>query len=125
MSVAIVITSTPLFRIQLDQRIDTHDGDTSFHSTLQLFHLAHAGLQSASFQAIMYLAVRQVQTVVLVSFGTGKLLRVLRCTLVGGSALRQRVSGPELCDELGAVFRGVYGESLGDTEQGCSEGGNG
>lgn len=38
-----VIWLPPLFRIQLDQRIDTHYADTRLHCTLQLPNLAYAG----------------------------------------------------------------------------------
>jgi hypothetical protein len=77
MSVTIIVTTSTLFRIQLDQGINTHDGDASLHCGLQLLHLAHTRLKDTSLQTVVYLAVRQVQSVVLVVLRLRQLLRVL------------------------------------------------
>ena len=73
----------------------------------------------------MHLAVGQVQAVVLVVLRFGKLLRVLGRCGVRRCALRERVSGTEVCDELCGIFRGVYSERLGDCEKGGGKCGNG
>ncbi len=52
-----VIFPTPLLRVQLDERIDAHDGDASLDGALQLAHLAHAGLQHAGLDLVRELAI--------------------------------------------------------------------
>lgn len=49
MSMTVVTTSALLLWIQLDQGIDTHDGDTRLHCRLQLLDLAHTGFQHTGF----------------------------------------------------------------------------
>ena len=66
MSMTIVVTTTSLFWIQLDQGINAHDGHTCLYCGLQLLHLAHAWFKDTCFQAVMHLAVRQVESIVLV-----------------------------------------------------------
>ena len=78
MPMPVVFTSTSLLWIQPDQGIDTHNGHTRLHRGFQLLDLAHAGLQNTCLQAVVYLAVGQVQTVVLVVLRLRELFRVLR-----------------------------------------------
>jgi hypothetical protein len=77
MSMPIVVTTSSLFRIKLDQGINTHNGDTGLHCGLQLLHLTHTWFKDTSLQAIVYLAVRQIQAIVLVVLGFRQLLGVL------------------------------------------------
>ena len=64
--ILLTTTTTPLFRIQLDQRIDSHNRYARLDRTLQLPHLAHARLQHARLDAIHHLTPREIQTIVLV-----------------------------------------------------------
>jgi hypothetical protein len=77
MSVTIIVTTSTLFRIQLDQGINTHDCDACLDCGLQLLHFAHTWLEDTSLQTVVHLAVRQVQTVVLVVLRLRQLLRIL------------------------------------------------
>jgi hypothetical protein len=117
-----VITAL-LLRIKLDQCVDTHDGYARLDGGLQLLDLAHAGLKDTGLQTVMYLAVCEVQTVVLVVLRLGKLFRVLRrgvCEVDG--SLRERVSRSQVGDELGCVLCCIDSESLGDGEESLGEG---
>ena len=66
MPVTIIFSAAALLRIQLNQGINTHNGHTCLHRGLQLLDLAHARLKDTSLQAVVHLAVGQVQTVILV-----------------------------------------------------------
>jgi hypothetical protein len=55
-----------LLGVQLDDRVNAHDGYASLHGTLQLLDLAHAGLQHTSLQSVVNPSLRQIQTVVAV-----------------------------------------------------------
>jgi hypothetical protein len=81
--VTMPVIATLLLRIKLDQCVDTHDRHTGLNGGLQLLDLAHAGLKNTSLQAIMHLAIREVQTVVLIVLRLGKLLRILRRGVCG------------------------------------------
>lgn len=122
---AVVLSTTPLLRIQLDHGINAHNRHARFNRTLQLLHLAHARLQHARLQAVVHLAVYQVQAVVLVVLGSRKLLGVLGSGRIRGCALRKGMSGAQVRDKLGSVFCGVYGEGFGDGEERSCEGGDG
>lgn len=56
-----------LLGVQLDDRVNAHDGYASLHSTLKLLDLAHAGLQHTGLQSVMNPSLCQIQTVVAVS----------------------------------------------------------
>ena len=104
------------FWVQLDHRVDTHNGDTGLHGTLELFDLAHARLQDTSLKAVVNPALRQVETVVAVGllFGDGFLF------LVGVSflhPLRKSVTDTKLGNEIRGVLGGINGQSLGDNEE--------
>jgi hypothetical protein len=109
-----------LFRIQFDHGINTHDGNASLNSTLELLELTHARLQYTGLEAVMDTALGQVETVVAVFLllGDGLFLFVgftFLDTLGDGVALA------ELGNEFGGVFGGVHGEGLGDDEEGLGE----
>ena len=67
-----------LLGVQLDDRVNAHDGYASLHSTLELLDFAHAGLQHTSLQSVVNPPLSQIQTVVTVSLllGNGLLLLV-------------------------------------------------
>lgn len=56
-----------LLGVKLDDRVNAHDSYASFHGTLQLLDLAHAGLQHTGLEGIMNPSLHQIQTVVAVS----------------------------------------------------------
>ena len=88
-----IVAATLLLRVQLNQRIDTHDGHARLDGRLQLLDLAHAGLEDTGLQAVVHLAICQVQTVVLVVLRLGELLGVLRGGVCGvDGSLRKGVS---------------------------------
>lgn len=140
---------TLLLRIQLDHRVDSHDGNARLNRRLQLFDLAHARLEDPCFHAILHPALAEVKAVVLVALGLGQSLgvgvdgglgrttRSWRCWLsVGlrtavclwrrfGGPLRKGVTRSELCNEFGAVFRGVDGKGSWDAKQGGCKGTDG
>ena len=125
MTVSIILTA-PLLGIQLDQGVDTHDGDAGLNRRLELLDLAHAGLEHTSLEAVMYLAVREVQAVVLVVLRFGELLSVLGRGVRGvDCSLGKGVAGAEVGDELGGILGCVDCERLGDSEESLREGGNG
>lgn len=66
LSMTVTIVLTPLFRVQLDQGVDSHNGNTSLDGRFELLDLAHAGLERAGLDAVVYSALGQVQAVVLV-----------------------------------------------------------
>lgn len=68
--------STPLLRIQLNQRINPHNSHTSLHSTLQLLNLTHTGLEHTSLQTVVHSALDEIEAVVPVALGFGHLFRV-------------------------------------------------
>ena len=80
--------TTSLLRIELDERVDSHDRHTRLDGTLQLLYLAHARLQHTCFQTVVHPALGEVETVVLVAFGSCHLF----CVGVGGGRLG-RVAG--------------------------------
>lgn len=86
MTVSIILT--PLFRIQLDEGVDSHNSNASLDSRLQLLDLAHAGLEHTGLDAVVHLALCQVKTVVLVVLLLGNLL-----LLLGREGLRGRSVG--------------------------------
>lgn len=121
-----IIVAAPLLRVQLDQRIDTHDGDTGLNGRLELLDLAHAGLEDTSLEAVVHLSVREVQTVVLVVLRLGELLGVLRRGVSGvDCSLGEGVAGAEVGNELGGVLCCVDSERLGDGEESLREGSDG
>ena len=88
-----IVAATLLLRVQLNQRIDTHDGHARLDGRLQLLDLAHAGLEDTGLQAVVHLSICQVQTVVLVVLRLGELLGVLRGGVCGvDGSLRKGVS---------------------------------
>ena len=88
-----VVAATLLLRVELNQRVDTHNGNARLDGRLQLLDLAHAGLEDTGLQAVVHLAVCQVQTVVLVVLRLGELLGVLRGGVCGvDCSLRKCVS---------------------------------
>lgn len=148
MSMSIVLSTTALLRIKLDQRINPHDGHTSLDSRFELLHLTHTRLQYARLHTIMHTTFREIKTIILVPLRLGQSFRVgpavlrrrwtlrrLRravrlLRLVGhgsgfGGALAEGVAGAELGDEFAAVFCCVDGEGGGDNEEGSGEGANG
>lgn len=86
MTMPIIIAATPLFRIELDERVDAHDGDARLDGALQLLDLAHAGLEHAGLDAVVHLAARQIEPVVLIPLGLGEGLGVGVLGLFGGCA---------------------------------------
>ena len=88
-----VVAATLLLRVELNQRVDTHNGNARLDGRLQLLDLAHAGLEDTGLQAVVHLAVCQVQTVVLVVLRLGELLGILRGGVCGvDCSLRKCVS---------------------------------
>jgi hypothetical protein len=121
--VTMPVIATLLLRIKLDQCVNAHDRHTRLDGGLQLFNLAHAGLEDTGLQAIVHLAVCEVQPVVLVVLRLGKLLRVLR-RRVGGvdGSLRERVSRSQVGNELGCVLCCVDGEGLRNGKESLCKG---
>jgi hypothetical protein len=121
-----IILAAPLLGVQLDQRVNTHNGDTGLNRRLELLDLAHAGLEHTSLEAVMYLAVREVQTIVLVVLRLGELLSVLGRGVRGvDCSLREGVTGAEVGDELGGILGRVDCERLGNGEESLREGSDG
>lgn len=83
-SVTVTIITTLVLRIELDHRVDSHDGHTSLDSTLQLLDLAHGRLQDTHLQAVDNTTLGEVQTVVLVVLLLGKRFLVFGGGLYGG-----------------------------------------
>lgn len=113
MAVSIILLR---FWVQLDHRVDTHNGDTGLHGTLELLDLTHARFQDTSLKAVVNPALHQVEAIVAVCllFGDGLLF------LVGVSflyALRKSVADTELSNEIRGVLGGVNCQSLGDNEE--------
>ena len=61
-----IITAALLLRVELDQRVDTHDRHACLDGRLQLLDLAHAGLKHTSLETVVHLAVCQIEAVVFV-----------------------------------------------------------
>jgi len=123
-----VLPAPPLFRIQLNQRINPHYRNTRLHRTLQLPHLAHTRLQHPRLDLIHHFSPRQVQPVILVVLALGDGVVLLVGGFGGGGvgrgfvdALGGGVVGADLGDEVGGVFGGVDGEGAGDDEEGLRE----
>jgi hypothetical protein len=114
------IIASPLLRIKLNKRINTHNSDTSLDRALKLLHLTHARFQHTSLNLIDDLPTEEIEAVVLVVLlaGEGFLVGVSVAVL---EALGECVSAAELGDELGAVFGCVDGEGLWDYEEGGGE----
>lgn len=72
------IIATLFLRVELDQRVDTHNSHARLDGGLQLLDLAHTGLKDTGLQAVMHLAVCEIQPVVLVVLRLSELFRVLR-----------------------------------------------
>lgn len=90
-------------RIQLDHGINTHDSYASFDGTLQLLHLAHAGLQDTSLQTVVDSALHQIQAVVPVGLLLGDgLLFLVGIALL--DALGDGVADSQLGNEFGRVL---------------------
>ena len=88
-----IITAALLLGVEFDQCVDTHDRHACLDCGFQLLDLAHAGFKHTSLQAIMYLAVCELQTIVLVVLRLGELFSVLRGGICGvDGALRECVS---------------------------------
>jgi hypothetical protein len=120
-----IVLTAPLLRVQLDQRVNTHNGDTGLNRRLELLNLAHAGLEHTGLEAVVYLAVREVQAVVLVVLRLGELLGVLGSGIGGvNGSLGEGVTRTEVGDELGRVLGRVDCERLGNGEKGLREGGD-
>ena len=117
MTVAIILL--PL-RVQLDHGINTHNGDASLDSTLELLDLTHAGLQNTGLEGVVDTALCQVETVVTVRLLLGDSLLLLVGIAVLHT-LRQSMSDTELGDKLGRVLSGVDGQGLGDSQEGLGE----
>lgn len=123
---AMPVITALLLRVKLDQRVDTHDRHTRLDGGLQLLDLTHAGLKDTGLQAVVHLAVCEVQTVVLVVLRLGKLLRVLRRWVCGvDGPLREGVSRSQIGDKLGCVLCCVDGKGLGDSEESLCKGRDG
>ena len=117
-----VIATALLLGVELDQRVNTHNGNACLDGGLQLLDLAHAGLEDTSLQAVVNLAVCEVETVILVVLRLGKLFRVLRGRICGvDGSLRERVSRSQVGDELGGVLGGIDSEGLGDGKESLGE----
>lgn len=56
----VVTGITSLLRIELDQRIDSHDRYASLDRTLQLLNLTHTRLQHACLDAVMYTSLLEI-----------------------------------------------------------------
>lgn len=127
MPMSVILPSTPILRVQLDHRIDTHNRDTGLNRALQLLDLAHAGLKHAGLDAVAHPTRAQVESVVLVVLLLSKRLFVLGAggVMLVGEALGQGVAGAQLRDELGTVFRCVDGERSRNYEEGGREGADG
>jgi hypothetical protein len=118
-----VVAATLLLRVKLNQRIDTHNGNARLDGRLQLLDLAHAGLENTSLQAVMYLTICEVQTIVLVVLRLGKLFRILGGRVCGvDGPLRERVSRSQVGNKLGCILCCVDGEGLGDGEKSLCKG---
>lgn len=117
MTVSIIL---PLLRVQLDDRIDTHDGDAGLDGTLELLDLAHAGLQHACLEGVVDAALREIKAVVAVRLllGDGLLFFVGVAIL---HTLGKGVADSELSNELGGVLGGVHGQGLRNHEERLSE----
>ena len=110
--------------VQLNHRINTHDSNASFDSTLELLDLAHARFEHTSLEAVVDPPLHQVETVVLVGLllGNGLLFLVGVAFLY---ALREGVADTKLGDEFGGVLGCVDSQGLGDDEEGLGEFANG
>ena len=60
-----------LLGVQLDHRVNAHDGNAGLDSTLELLDLAHTGLQNTCLQSVVDSSLHQIQSIVAV----GLLLR--------------------------------------------------
>lgn len=105
-----------LFRIEFDHGIDSHDGDTSLHRTLQLSHLTHARLKYAGLDRIMDSSLHQIQTVVLVGLLLSNCLFLIVCVSFLDT-LGEGVADTQLGDELGRILGGVHGQGLRDDQE--------
>jgi hypothetical protein len=120
-----IVLTAPLLRVQLDQRVNTHNGDTRLNRRLELLNLAHAGLEHTGLEAVVYLAVREVQAIVLVVLRLGELLGVLGRGIGGvDCSLGEGVTRAEVGNELGRVLGRVDCERLGNGEKSLREGGD-
>ena len=110
--------------VQLDHRVDTHDGNTGLHGTLKLLNLTHAGFQDTGLQAVVDAALHQVEAVVLVRLFLGDgLLFLVRIAFL--HTLRKSMADSKLGNEFGGVLGGVDGQSLRDDEERLSKFTNG
>ena len=66
MTMTIILSTTSLFWIQLNQGIDTHNSHTRLYCRLQLLDLAHARLKYTCLEGVVYLSICEIETVVLV-----------------------------------------------------------
>lgn len=82
-SVTVTIITTLVLGVELDHRVDSHNGHTGLDSTLQLLDLAHGGLQNTHLQAVDNATLGEVQTVVLVVLLLGKRFLVFGGGLYG------------------------------------------
>jgi len=76
-SVAVAVIRR-LLGVQLDDRINTHDGNAGLDSTLELLDLAHAGLQHTGLESVVNTSLHQIQSIVAVGLllGDGLLLLI-------------------------------------------------
>jgi hypothetical protein len=82
-SVTVTIITTLVLRVELDHRVDSHDGHTGLDSTLQLLDLAHGRFQNTHLQAVDNATLAEVQTVVFVVLLLGKRLLIFGGGLCG------------------------------------------
>lgn len=75
MAVAII---RRLLRVQLDNRVNAHDGNAGLNSTLKLLDLAHTGLENTGLESVVNASLHQIQPVVAVCLllGDGLLLLI-------------------------------------------------
>ena len=140
----IILASTTLLRIKLNQRINPHNRHTSLHGTLELLDFTHARLKHARFHTVVYSTLYEVKAIILVALRLSKRFSIrisvarsralwrfwcavclLRLGWDGcgfGSPLAEGMSRAQLGDEFAAIFCCVYRESCGDGEEGGGEG---
>lgn len=97
MAVAVILLS---LGVQLDHRVDAHDGYASLDRTLKLLDLAHAGLQNTGLQGVVHSSLHQIQTVVAIRLLLGNGLFFL-IGIAFLNPLGQGVANTELRNELG------------------------
>lgn len=110
--------------VQLDHRVNTHNSNTGFHSTLKLLDLAHAGFQDTSLEAVVDAALHQIEAVVLVGLLLSNSLLFL-VSIAFLNTLRKSVADTKLGNKFRGILGGVDGQGLGDDEERLSKFTNG